>query len=51
VRETFERYQCKVPEQLVPDQVRALRQSGQKKADAEAGFHKIMVINLLWQAA
>jgi hypothetical protein len=48
VRETFERYQCKAPEQLGPDQVRASRQAGQKKADDEVGFLKIMVINLLW---
>jgi hypothetical protein len=50
VREIFERYQCKAPEQLGPDQLRVSRQASQKKADDEAGFHKIMVINLVWQA-
>jgi hypothetical protein len=50
MREIFERYQCKAPEQLGPDQLRATRQASQKKADDEAGFLKIMVINLLWPA-
>jgi hypothetical protein len=50
MRETFERDQCKALKQLGPDQVRVSRQARQKKADDEAGFLKIMVINLLWQA-
>jgi hypothetical protein len=48
--ETFQRYQCKAPGQLVPDQLRASQQASQKKADDEVGFLKINAINSLWPA-